>query len=81
MSRKRKPPADAPPLAAITREQAGALLADAELRAECERLGVDLGLIVGNLLVPVDGRWKRHRRALRMALAFWEMGRQAGLHG
>ena len=48
----------------ITEEQANLLLADAELRAECERTGVDLGMLIKNWrLMPED----RLRQTLKAA--------------
>ncbi len=54
----------------ITREMADRLLLDKELQDYSARTGVDLGLIVNNLLLPLDERWRNHRRYLAMALAF-----------
>jgi hypothetical protein len=59
----------------ITPEQAKMLLEDAELQESCRRDGVDLGLIVNNLLLPLDERWKQHRKFLEMALAFKAAGK------
>ena len=62
----------------ITEEQANRLLNDTELRAECERTGVDLGLLVNSLRRSVQERWARHKQALRMAQAFRSAGRDLG---
>lgn len=80
MARKKKTMGDSPELAPITPEQAQAILADKELRAACEREGVDLTLIVENLQAPVSERLGRHQRAYEMAMAAFQMGRELGLH-
>lgn len=53
----------------ITVEQANQLLTDPNLAEHCRRTGVDLGMIVNNLLVDVPTRFKRHEEALRGILA------------
>lgn len=71
---------DSPELRPIPATQAHTILADAELRAECERRGVDLGLIVNNLRVPVRVRLERLTQGLRMAGEFYDLGTRMGLH-
>ena len=61
----------------ITPEQAQSILSDSDLQGECLRLGLDLGLLVENLLSTSDVRFRRHQNALRMALAFRHAGEEA----
>jgi hypothetical protein len=61
----------------LTESEADAFRHDANLRSECERDGVDLGLLLENLTCTPEMRWKRHQNALRMALAFRKAGQKA----
>ena len=54
----------------ITREEANRLLMNPTLRAESARTGVDLGLIVSNMLLTLDERIEKHQSALDMVLSF-----------
>ena len=81
MAEEQTPTVDSPELAPITPEQAQAILADEELRAQCQRDGVDLTLIVDNLKASVPERLDRLAQGVKLAASLYDAGTRMGLHG
>ncbi|HYG76137.1 MAG TPA: hypothetical protein VEK08_14115 [Planctomycetota bacterium] len=61
----------------LTESDAKNILSDQSLCRRCEKEGIDLGLLIENLMLPPEMRFKRHQNALRMALAFKDAGERA----
>jgi hypothetical protein len=61
----------------LTQAQADAILADTKFEKQCERDGVDLGMLLENLMATPEERFARHENALKMALAFRKAGEEA----
>jgi uncharacterized protein YPO0396 len=80
MAKERTVAGDSPELAPITAEQAQAILADQELREQCEREGVDLTLTVENLKASVGERLDRLTQGLELAASLYDAGTRMGLH-
>jgi hypothetical protein len=63
----------------ITQDEANMLLRDPELHAESLRTGIDLGMLVENMMLTPAERWRKGYEQARNLSAWDASARKAGL--